>query len=211
MLMKVHFCFLGCLLLCISQLAIAQIRTGQVTDENNLPLPGATVVVEGTTRGTTTDFDGNFQIEAAARDVRAGILGYQGARLRNMGKYPDINGWDNIPIIRYEEVILNYAEALAESGNSSAALEQLTALTSKRNATAYTSATKSNILLERRKELIFEGFRWDDLMRTGSAIESYGTLMELLATYNYPNNVFAYPIPAAELNANSNIEQNEGY
>lgn len=144
-------------------------------------------------------------------DVRAGILGYQGARLRNMGKYPDINGWDNIPIIRYEEVILNYAEALAESGNSSAALEQLTALTSKRNATAYTSATKSNILLERRKELIFEGFRWDDLMRTSSAIESYGTLMELLATYNYPNNVFAYPIPAAELNANSNIEQNEGY
>ena len=58
---------------------------------------------------------------------------------------------------------------------------------------------------------IFEGHRWDDLMRTQSTIKAYGTLMELLDTYAYPNNVFAYPIPADEINANSNIEQNQGY
>lgn len=82
MLMKVHFYFWGCLLLCMSQLAIAQIRTGQVTDENNLPLPGATVIVEGTTRGTTTDFDGNFQIEAAAGDVLLfSYVGYSDQRI----------------------------------------------------------------------------------------------------------------------------------
>ena len=37
--------------------------TGTVSDEQNVPLPGATVVEKGTSNGTTTDFDGNFTIE----------------------------------------------------------------------------------------------------------------------------------------------------
>ena len=146
-----------------------------------------------------------------AGDVRSGILGKQGALLRNMKKYPNINGHDNIALIRIEEVILNLAEALFETNNASGALTQLTKITSKRGATAYASATKDNIILERRKELMFEGFRWDDLMRTGKSIKAHGTLMELLATHTYPNKLFAYPIPVAEINANSNIVQNEGY
>jgi len=36
--------------------------TGRVTDEANDPVPGATVVVKGTTTGTTTNVDGNFKI-----------------------------------------------------------------------------------------------------------------------------------------------------
>ncbi len=39
--------------------------TGSVTDANGAPLPGASVLVEGTTVGTQTDFDGNYAIEAA--------------------------------------------------------------------------------------------------------------------------------------------------
>lgn len=144
-------------------------------------------------------------------DIRKQILGYQDGRLRNMKKYPDINGWDNIVVIRIEEVILNYAEALFETGNPSAALEQLNLITSNRNASPLTFVNKETILSERRKELMFEGHRWDDLMRTGSNIEAYGTLRELLDTFTYPNSVFAYPIPADELNANSNMVQNEGY
>lgn len=42
----------------------AQEVTGTVSDANG-PLPGASVVVKGTTTGTQTDFDGNFTIEAA--------------------------------------------------------------------------------------------------------------------------------------------------
>ena len=37
--------------------------TGQVVDENNVPLPGASVVVKGSSVGVATDFDGNFEIE----------------------------------------------------------------------------------------------------------------------------------------------------
>ncbi|GIS25484.1 MAG: hypothetical protein CM15mP126_7270 [Gammaproteobacteria bacterium] len=42
--------------------------SGSVSDENNNPIPGATVVLEGTTTGVVTDFDGNYQINASAGD-----------------------------------------------------------------------------------------------------------------------------------------------
>lgn len=43
--------------------------TGKVLDENTLPLLGVTILVEGTTNGVTTDFDGNYLIKAKAGDV----------------------------------------------------------------------------------------------------------------------------------------------
>ena len=39
--------------------------TGTVTDEEGLPVPGVNVIVQGTTRGTTADFDGNYIIQAS--------------------------------------------------------------------------------------------------------------------------------------------------
>ncbi len=38
--------------------------SGLVTDDTGMPLPGANVIVKGTSRGTTTDFDGNFSLQA---------------------------------------------------------------------------------------------------------------------------------------------------
>ncbi|WP_431163444.1 carboxypeptidase-like regulatory domain-containing protein, partial [Flagellimonas beolgyonensis] len=40
--------------------------TGTVTDADGLPLPGVNIVVEGTSNGTQTDFDGNYAISASA-------------------------------------------------------------------------------------------------------------------------------------------------
>ncbi len=40
--------------------------TGTVTDADGQPLPGANVLVKGTTNGTQTDFDGNYTIEAGS-------------------------------------------------------------------------------------------------------------------------------------------------
>ena len=39
---------------------------GVVTDENGNPIPGVTVVIKGTTRGTTTDLNGNYLLENVA-------------------------------------------------------------------------------------------------------------------------------------------------
>ena len=43
----------------------AQQITGSVSDDNGIPLPGASIVVEGTSDGVITDFDGNFTIGAS--------------------------------------------------------------------------------------------------------------------------------------------------
>lgn len=40
--------------------------TGKITDQDGMPLAGANIVVKGTTNGTTSDFDGNYTIEAAS-------------------------------------------------------------------------------------------------------------------------------------------------
>ncbi|HET8737133.1 MAG TPA: SusC/RagA family TonB-linked outer membrane protein [Pricia sp.] len=52
-------------------LLYAQEKTisGTVTDQNDLPLPGVNIVVQGTTTGTQTDFDGNYSIEAEEGQV----------------------------------------------------------------------------------------------------------------------------------------------
>jgi TonB-dependent SusC/RagA subfamily outer membrane receptor len=58
--------------------AYAQQITGSVTDENGIPLPGASVVVEGTSNGVTTNFDGNYSIETSQGDVLVfRFVGYQ--------------------------------------------------------------------------------------------------------------------------------------
>jgi TonB-linked SusC/RagA family outer membrane protein len=43
--------------------------SGTVSDSEGLPLPGATVVVQGTSIGVTSDFDGNYSIAASEGDV----------------------------------------------------------------------------------------------------------------------------------------------
>ena len=55
----------------VVQLAIAQTNTisGTVFDDTGTPLPGASVIIKGTSTGTSTDFDGKFSLEASTGDV----------------------------------------------------------------------------------------------------------------------------------------------
>jgi len=60
---KVYFAVVAFL---ITAVAFSQgTITGTVVDGDGAVLPGASVVVEGTTNGTSTDFDGNFAIDVA--------------------------------------------------------------------------------------------------------------------------------------------------
>ncbi len=43
--------------------------SGKITDQKGEPLVGVNVVIKGTTKGTTTDLDGNFQLDAKEGDV----------------------------------------------------------------------------------------------------------------------------------------------
>lgn len=55
-------------MLCLAATTYAQEKTitGTVTDQTGVPLPGVNIVVEGTSNGTQTDFDGNYAINASS-------------------------------------------------------------------------------------------------------------------------------------------------
>ena len=43
--------------------------TGTVTDENGEGIPGANIIIKGTSQGTITDMDGGFALNASSSDV----------------------------------------------------------------------------------------------------------------------------------------------
>jgi TonB-dependent SusC/RagA subfamily outer membrane receptor len=82
--MKKQYLFLSLLGILMVQFGFAQekIISGTVVDDSGLPLPGATIVVENTTRGISTDFDGNYSISAAVNEVLIfSFVGYTDQRI----------------------------------------------------------------------------------------------------------------------------------
>ncbi len=75
-------------MLLLSATAFAQSYTvgGVVKDDTNQPLPGVTVVVKGSTTGTTTDFDGKYSLEANNGDVLVfSFVGFEDQRITANG------------------------------------------------------------------------------------------------------------------------------
>ena len=56
-----------------------RIITGIITDDNENPLPGATIIEVGTSNGTTSDFDGNFSISLENEDasLQISFIGFE--------------------------------------------------------------------------------------------------------------------------------------
>jgi len=95
--------------------------TGVVSDENGVPLPGANVVIDGTSTGVSTDFDGNFEITASQGQVLAiSFIGYT-------TQYITVSGQSNLNISlqldnELEEVVvtaLGFAAVRDQQGSTS--------------------------------------------------------------------------------------------
>lgn len=56
--------------------------TGAVMDNDGIPLAGVNVLVQGTTRGTQTNFDGNYTIEASEGDIL--VFSYIGMKTQSV-------------------------------------------------------------------------------------------------------------------------------
>lgn len=75
--------------LCFSFIAMAQQRqiTGTVVDVKGYPIPGATVLAEGTQNGTATDLDGKFTLMAPANGtLQVSFIGYATEKVAISGK-----------------------------------------------------------------------------------------------------------------------------
>lgn len=70
------FCFLTILFSVYGQSQEVSIN-GKVIDENGLPIPGASILIKGTSKATASDLDGNYQIKAASSGTLVfSYLGY---------------------------------------------------------------------------------------------------------------------------------------
>ena len=85
--------------------------SGTVSDEGGDAIPGITIIVAGTTQGTTTDFDGNFSITASGdQELEFSSLGFVTQRIA-------INNQDTITVIMIESVEI--LDEIVVSGYSS--------------------------------------------------------------------------------------------
>lgn len=140
----------------------------------------------------------------------------QGGNLRNV---------TIVPIIRLSEVYLTAAECAFRNNDKTKAVEYLNDLVKNRTTTEASLATVDNItldriLIERRKELIGEGQRYFDALRNNETITRYTseadkgwhkTLSKEAQSFKRDFYKAIAAIPQAEINANPNIKQNDGY
>ena len=85
---------------------------GKVTDEQNMPIPGVSVLVKGTSKGTVTDFDGNYTISVKKGGVVTfSYLGFQTKEVTFNGESSldvqlkeDTSQLDEIVVIGYGSV-----------------------------------------------------------------------------------------------------------
>src|SRR5690606_35521566 len=104
-------------------LAKAQTVSGTVSDANG-PLPGASVLVKGTTNGTQTDFDGNFTLDGIGESAVLAIsyIGYKSVEI-------PVNGRTTVNVTLEEDaqaleevVIIGYGQTTIEDATGAVAV-----------------------------------------------------------------------------------------
>ncbi len=86
--------------------------SGVVSDEAGLPLPGVSILIKNTTKGTATDFDGKYSINANANAILVfSYLGYKGKEVSvggqttlNVSLEEDTSQLDEVVVIGYGTV-----------------------------------------------------------------------------------------------------------
>ena len=162
----------------------------------------------------------------SATDARKGlfITGTRASQtVRIVNKYQNTSNAadkDDVKVIRYAEVLLTLAEAYYHLGDEVNATLYLNMLAKQRDPSfaGYTSTGAqllNDIILERRKELAFEGMRYLDLQRLQLDVvrvninNNYVGVTPLTLAVNSFRRIF--PIPQNERDANPVISQNSGY
>lgn len=106
---KLAVTMLPMLLLSFSVFAQRHQVTGKILDEEQMPIPGVSVVVKGTTSGTITGGDGTFSMQAADGDVLVfTYIGYtpeeitvKGSTPINISLSPDMVGLSEVVVVGY--------------------------------------------------------------------------------------------------------------
>ena len=110
-------------------------------------------------------------------------------------------------VLRYADVLLMLAEVENELGNTPDAVDYLDEIRNRAGLADYSGSTAkadlfAEIDLQRRKELVWEGHRWFDLLRQGRAMSVLGIS---------DANKLLMPLPASQIATDPSLAQNPGY
>lgn len=120
---------------------------------------------------------------------------------------------DYVPVIRYAEVLLNYAEAAAKTGDLAKAAALLAAVRNRSDATyvfppaeiATATALVNRIWIERRIELLGEGSRSRDIMRNLLTFPAKGSGGLTAPSLAPSGEAYIFPIPNSEISTNKGL------
>lgn len=162
-------------------------------------------------------------------DTRENLITIDNEDVNATVKFPDgVNNADNVMNLRYAAVLLSRAEALVETATDindvpQEAYDRLNEVRTRSIVVTDEDGLPQNsviefvdgdfadrqemidaILLERRVELAFEGDRFYTLKRRGLEIGG-------LSPVSPDDNSITFPIPQGEIDANPDMDQNDGY
>lgn len=127
--------------------------------------------------------------------------------------YPDSTSQDrnqsnDLPVLRYADILLTKAEAElrgAPATLSQTPLSLVNMVRTRAHATPFSTVSLSTLLDERGRELAYEGWRRNDLIRFGRFEGSWGYKTDTRVTRRL------FPIPTPERVTNPRLVQNPGY
>jgi len=115
------------------------------------------------------------------------------------------NANNDYVFLRYADVLLMKAEALLRTNKAGDALTIVNQIRSNRHASTWGAVDLNALLDERGRELYWEGWRREDLIRYGKFLDIWQ-----LKPSDDPRNLL-FPIPTKDLAVNKNLKQNDGY
>ncbi|GAL85067.1 hypothetical protein MYP_2295 [Sporocytophaga myxococcoides] len=115
----------------------------------------------------------------------------------------------NVPVIRFAEVLLIYAEAVNEVSGPGGAYDAINRVRKRAGLDPLSGLDQSSfreaVYLERRLELMFEFQRWFDLIRTKRMV----TALHAVGKTNASEKHYLHPIPQREIDLNPKLVQND--
>ena len=123
---------------------------------------------------------------------------------------------EDMVLFRLADAYLMLAEASMHNGDNATALTYVNKVRARAGATAFASAdlTWQSLLDERSRELMWEGWRRNDLIRfqvANPTVHYFTGARTPSKTDDGDTHTFIFPIPSPELSSNPNLKQNPGY
>ncbi len=111
-------------------------------------------------------------------------------------------------VFRYADVLLMQAEAILRGGTGTPAeaLALVNDIRTNRGVASLAALTLDDLIDERGRELYWEGWRRQDLIRFGKFLEPWQEKPADAGPHT-----LVYPIPSQQIAVNPNLEQNPGY